>query len=430
MNDTNIVYPNLFQRNRKKLINLLPQHALVCISSNDLMPRNGDQYFPYRQNSDLFYLTGIGQEKTILILFPSHADEKMKEILFILRPDETTEIWEGQKLRLEEASQISGMANIRYTDQFEATLKDLMVLTSNVFIDSNEYPKFFPEVKVNEHRFALKIRKMFPLHTFSRLAPLLWKLRLNKEPEEIEFIRRASQLTGNCFRKILKITSPGMFEHEIEAEITYEFARNGCCHAFQPTVASGANACYLHYRSHQQKLEKGDLLLLDFGAEYKNYASDCSRTIPISGKFTPRQLQVYEAVLRLQRHALSMLVPGNTINQVNDELNHLAEKEMINLGLFSEDDLLHQDPQNPLRTKFFMHGVSHFVGLDVHDVGSRDEVFSPGMILTFEPGLYIPEENIGIRLENTFVVGYPSYNLMEDIPIDPDEIEELMIKPK
>ncbi|HAW58621.1 MAG TPA: X-Pro aminopeptidase [Bacteroidales bacterium] len=426
MSDKSGIHSNLFSRNRKKLMNLLPPYAVACLTSNDLMPRNGDQYFPYRQNSNLYYLTGIEQENTMLILCPSHPDQQMREILFILRPDETTEIWEGRKLRSEEARSISGIENVRFTNEFEATLKDLLVQFPNIFLDQNEYPKFFPQIMTSEHRFALRMREMFPMNTLNRLSPLLWKLRLNKEPEEIDRILKASQITGNAFQRVLKYVKPGLSEHEVEAEITSEFAKNRCNHAFQPIVAAGINTCYLHYHSHEQKTEDGDLLLLDFGAEYENYASDCSRTIPVNGKFTPRQLQVYEAVLRLQRHALSLLVPGNNINQVNNELNHLAEKEMINLGLFNENDLAHQNPQQPLRFKYFMHGVSHFVGLDVHDVGSREEVFTPGMVLTFEPGIYIPEESIGIRLENTFVIGYPSYNLMENIPIDPDEIEALM----
>ncbi|MGC8864667.1 MAG: aminopeptidase P N-terminal domain-containing protein [Bacteroidales bacterium] len=416
----------LFEKNRKKLCDLLPHGAIAIVNSNDLMPRNGDQYFPYRQNSDLFYLTGLSQEQTRLVLFPSHPDESLREILFILRPNEELEIWEGRKLRPHDAENISGIQNIRFIDQWDATLRELMTQAQLVFLNRNEYPKFFPEVASRDERFEREMRKKFPLHEYRRLAPLLWKLRVIKEPEEIDLLSKACQVTRDAFIRVLQTVRPGMWEYEVEAEITHEFIRQGCTHAYQPIIAGAENACSLHYISNDSLLRQGTLLLMDFGAEYAHYAADCSRTIPVNGKFTPRQRQVYEAVLRLQRHALTLLVPGSTINDVNAEMNELATREMINLGLFSEEDLKEEDPARPLRLKYLMHGITHFTGLDVHDVGWRDRPLEPGMVLTFEPGIYIKEEGIGIRLEDNIVVGYPSFNLMEDIPIDPDEIEELM----
>lgn len=416
----------LFSRNREKLTALLPLHSLAILNAGDEMPRNGDQYYPYRPQSDLFYLTGIAQEKTRLLLCPSHPNPAMREILFILRPDETLEIWEGKKLTPGEARKISGIQEISFLDQWESVLRECMVFAAEVFLNRNEYPKFYTPVISADDRFTSELRSAFPLHRYSRLAPLLWQLRMLKEPEEVMLMQEACRVTGVAFRKVMQQLKPGMSEYEVEAELTYEFVRNACGHAYQPIIAGGANACSLHYHANDQVLGDGDLLLMDFGAEYANYAADCSRTLPVNGRFTPRQRQVYEAVLRLQRHALTLLVPGNTINQVNAELNSLAEREMINLGLFTDAELAAQDPANPLRKRYLMHGVSHFLGLDVHDVGGRDEPFRPGMVLTFEPAIYIYEEGLGIRLEDNIVVGYPSWNMMADIPIDPDEIEEIM----
>lgn len=416
----------LFEKNREKLCKLLPPGALAIVNSNDLMPRNGDQYFPYRQHSDMLYLTGITQEHTRLILFPSHPDESMREILFILRPNEQVEVWEGRKLRPHEAEIISGIRHIRFNDQWEATFRDLMTKAQLVFLNRNEYPKFFPEVSSRDDRFEQEVRQKFPLHEYRRLAPLLWKLRAIKEPEEIDLLQKACNVTRDAFIRVLQTARQGMWEYEVEAEITYEFIRMGCTHAYQPIIAGGINACSLHYNTNDALLRSGDLLLMDIGAEYVHYAADCTRTIPVSGRFSPRQRQVYEAVLRLQRHALTLLVPGSTINEVNAEMNELATREMINLGLFTENDLQQQDPGHPLRMKYLMHGVTHYLGLDVHDVGWRDHPLEPGMVLTFEPGLYIAEEGMGIRLEDNIVVGFPSYNLMENIPIEPDEIEEIM----
>lgn len=420
------INPELFIKNRKKLGNLLPYGAMAIVNSNDLMPRNGDQYYPYRQNSDLFYLTGITQEQTRLVLFPSHPDEAMREILFILRPNEEIETWEGRKLRHHEAINISGIQHIRFTDQWEATLRDLMTKAELVFLNRNEYPKFFPEVISRDDRFERQMRKHFPLHEYRRLAPLLWKLRAVKEPEEINLLNKACNITRDAFLRVLQTVKAGIWEYEVEAEITHEFVRQGSTHAYQPIIAGGANACSLHYNTNDALLHSGDLLLLDFGAEYAHYAADCTRTIPINGRFTPRQRQVYEAVLRLQRHALTLLVPGSTINEVNATVNELATREMINIGLFSAEDLEAEDAAHPLRLRYLMHGVTHYTGLDVHDVGWRDQPLEPGMVLTFEPALYIREEGFGIRLEDNIVVGYPSYNLMENIPIEPDEIEVLM----
>lgn len=416
----------LFATNRQKLASLMPPKTLAIVLSNDEMPRNGDQCFPYRQNSDMFYLTGIEQEKTVLFLFPSHPVESQREILFILKPDEYLETWLGRKLRKEEATKLSGIKTVKYLDDFELMLKDMLLAANVLLLNQNEYPKFFNPNESADLRFARRIKQDFPAMPLDRLAPLLWKIRLCKEPQELELLTKACDITNQAFHRVLGKLRPGMFEYEVEALITYEFVRNGATHAYSPIVASGLNACSLHYTLNSDPCHDGDLLLMDFGAEYANYAADCTRTIPINGRFNRRQRQVYEAVLRIQRHALRLLVPGNTINIVNKETNLLAQEEMIKLGLFTKNDVKRQNPDNPLYFKYMMHGVNHYTGLDVHDVGGKDEPFVPGMVLTFEPAIYIREERLGIRLENNIVIGYPSIDLMASIPLEPDEIEDLM----
>jgi Xaa-Pro aminopeptidase len=416
----------LFIANRKKLAQLMPAMSMAIVLSNDEMPRNGDQCFPYRQNSDMFYLTGIEQEKSVLFLFPGHPVESQREILFILKPEEHLETWLGRKLRKKEAAYISGIKTVRFLDDFEQQLKDMLLSAKVLLLNQNEYPKFFNPNESAELRFARRIKQDFPAMPIDRLAPMLWKIRMAKDPLEIGLLDKACRITNQAFKRVLGNLQAGMFEYEVEALITYEFVKNGATHAYNPIVASGINACSLHYTLNSDICYDGDLLLMDFGAEYANYAADCTRTIPINGRFDARQREVYEAVLRIQRHAFSLLKPGNTIAKVNAETNLLAEEEMIKLGLFTKSDVKSQDPDNPLYFKYMMHGVNHYTGLDVHDVGGKDEPFLPGMVLTFEPAIYIREECIGIRLENNIVIGYPSIDLMANIPIEPDEIEDLM----
>ncbi len=416
----------LFVKNRKKLMDLLPAQSLAIINSNDEMPRNGDQCYAFRQNSDLFYLTGIEQEKTVLFIFPEHPVDSSREILFILKPDEHLETWQGRKLRKEEATFISGIKTVKFLDEFEYCLKDLMNSASILMLNQNEYPKFFNPNESADLRFARRIRNDFPAMPTSRLAPLLWKLRAIKETEEIELLETACNITAKAFHGVLKGLKPGMYEYEIEALMSAEFIRNAATHAYLPIIASGVNACSLHYTLNSDICHNGELLLMDFGAEYANYAADCSRTVPVNGRFTKRQREVYDAVLRIQRYSLSLLKPGNTINKVNLETNLLAQEEMIRLGLFSSEDVKRQNTDSPMYFRYMMHGVNHYTGLDVHDVGGRDDPFVPGMVLTYEPAIYIKEEKLGIRLENNIVIGYPSVDLMAEIPIEPDEIEHLM----
>ncbi len=421
--------PDLFRKNREKLEKKLKPNALAVIHANDEMPRNGDQCFVYRQNSDLFYLTGLDQEKCILTLFPNHPVEAMREIVFTVRTNDRMVTWYGHKYTLEQVTEISGVKNVRWLDDFEDTFRDLMARAEFVYLNLNENPRFTTEVPSRDLRFMQQLRHDYPLHAFERLAPLLTDLRMVKEPEEIEMISRACEITGDAFGRVLNFVKPGVLEYEVEAEISHEFLRNGASgHAYPPIIASGANNCILHYNQNDQVCKDGDLLLLDFGAEYGNYAGDCSRTIPVNGKFSPRQRQVYEAVLRVLRKASRMLVPGTTIDKYHSEICKIVESELIGLGLFSREDVEKQDPENPLFFKYYMHGTSHFMGLDVHDVGSKQHPLRKGMILSCEPAIYIPEEGFGIRLENDILVDEEPVDLMAHIPIEPDDIEALMAK--
>lgn len=423
------INPGLFEKNREQLEKKLKPNALAIINSNDEMPRNGDQVFPFRQHSDMFYLTGLDQEKCILTLFPNHPVERMREIIFTVKTSDLMVTWHGHKYTLEQAAAISGVKTIKWLDDFEDTFRDLMARAHSVYLNQNENPRFTTDVPSRDLRFIQELRTNYPLHEFMRLSPLMTELRMVKKKEEIDLLSRACEITGDAFDRVLNFVKPGVMEYEVEAEITHEFIRKGASgHSYPPIVASGINNCILHYNQNDQVCKDGDLLLLDFGAEYANYAGDCSRTIPVNGKFTPRQRQVYEAVLRVLRKASKMLVPGTTIDKYHAEVCKIMEKELIGLGLFTADDVKNQDPANPLFFKYYMHGTSHFIGLDVHDVGSRQQSFTKGMVLSCEPAIYIPEEGFGIRLENDIVVDYEPVDLMAHIPIEPDDIEALMAR--
>ena len=417
-----------FRDNRKNFMKQMQKRAFAVFYSNDQCPRNGDQYHPFRQNSDFFYLTGIEQEKSILILSPDCPNEKLREALFLLKTNETLEIWEGHKYTEKEARETSGISNIYWLDDFEAALKEVMSYFDHVYLNSNEYIKFFPDVETREVRLGKILQTQYPLHTYHRAAPLLTRQRLIKSPQEIDLIKKACEITNKAFRRVLQFTRPGVWEFEVEAEISHEFTGNRAGgHGYAPIIASGKSACVLHYTENDKACQEGDLLLMDFGAEYANYTADLSRTIPVSGKFTRRQKELYNTVLRVQKEIKKLYVPGNTINDLNNKTNELMEREMVRLGLLKEEDVKKQDKDNPLFKKYYMHGVSHFMGLDVHDVGAKHEPFKPGMVLTCEPGIYIPEEKTGIRIENDLLItdGEP-VDLMADFPVEAEEIEKLM----
>jgi len=422
------INPELFKNNRKNFSNRIKKNSIAIFHSSDEFPRNGDQTFPFRQNSDFFYLTGISQEKSILILAPDYPDPKLREVLFLIETNEVIAIWEGHKFTIQEAEDISGIANIKWLNSFDSVLQELMSWTENVYLNFNEYIKYSNEVPSRDLRFAEDMEKKNPAHNYLRSAPILHELRTIKSPIEIELIRKAIDITGNAFIRILKFIKPSVKEFEIQAEMEYEFIRNRANGmAYPPIIGSGKNSCVLHYIDNNDECKDNDLLLMDFGAEYANYAADITRTIPVNGKFTERQKECYEAVLRVHKKAIQLLVPGNTIEKVNTEVNKMMEKEMIGLNLFTKNEIKNQDAENPLFKKYFMHGTSHYLGLDVHDVGKKHKKFEEGMVLTCEPGIYIREENIGIRIENDILISNEGpVNLSENIPVEVDEIEKLI----
>ncbi len=419
---------DLYIRNRSKLREKFPSKSLAVFHSNDILPTNADGTMKFRQNNDLFYLSGIDQEETILVLCPDFPDPKMHEILFIKPTDEHIATWEGHKFTKEKATELSGIKNIQWTTDFESLFHTLMALSKHVFLNTNEHLRADVKVESRDARFIKDCRQRHPLHQYHRVAPMMHKIRAVKEKEEINQIQTACDITEKGFRRILSFVKPGVKEYEIEAEYIHEFMRNKSRgFAYAPIIASGANACILHYIENDAACQDGDLLLFDVGAEYGNYNADMSRTIPVNVQFSKRQRELYEAVLRVQREAMNMLRPGTIIQDYHKEIGLVMQAELVSLGLIDQTDIKNQDPTKPAYKKYFMHGTSHHLGLDVHDVGTMYEPIQVGMVITVEPGIYIPEEAIGIRLENNIVIEETGFtDLMKNIPIEAEEIEELM----
>lgn len=419
---------SLFIKNRKNYATALKPKSIAIFHSNDMMPRNGDMSHPYRQNSDMYYLTGIDQEKCALVIFPDAPLESQKEILFILESNKTIEIWEGKKYSKEEATAASGIQNVVFIQELEGTLDSLINYAENVYFNFNENDRASTEVEYLDIRFAKTIQSKYPLHKYERSAPIMSKLRSIKDQLEIDTIQEACNITEKAFRRVLNFVKPGVYEYEIEAEIIHEFIRNRSNgHAYEPIVASGKNAICLHYGENNSICNNGELILMDFGADYANYASDLTRTIPVSGRFTDRQKEVYTAVLNVFKEAKTMIRPGITLDTLNKEVGKVMESELLRIGLLDSQKIANQDPKWPAYKQYFMHGTSHFMGLDVHDIGNRHLPIEEGMVFTCEPGIYIQEEGLGIRLENDIVVGAnENFDLMRNIPIEIDEIESLM----
>ena len=418
----------LFVKNRKKLTDKLLPDSIAVFHSNDIMPTNADGTMRFRQNNDLFYLSGIDQEETVLVLCPDFPNEQMREILFIRKTDEHIAVWEGHKFTQEEAYEASGIKNIQWVESFDSLFNSLMAFSENVYLNTNEHLRAEVRVETRDARFIQYCQERYPLHHYHRAAPIMHRLRAVKEAEEIDQLRIACDITEKGFRRILNFVKPGVMEYEIEAEFIHEFLMNRSRgFAYEPIIASGPSACVLHYVENNKECKDGDLILFDVGAEYGNYNADMSRTIPANGRFTKRQREVYDAVLRVHRNAQEILRPGINIQDYHKEIGKIMEGELIGLGLLNETEVRHQDPSKPLYKKHFMHGTSHHWGLDVHDVGTMYEPIVPGMVFTIEPGIYIPEEGLGIRLENNFVIGEDgNSDLMKNIPIEAEEIEELM----
>ena len=422
---------SFYTRNRKRVVGEMAPNSVAILVSHDEYPRCGDTTHPFRQNSDLLYLCGIDQEETFLTIAPWHPNPDYREILFIKNPSPEKIVWFGHRLSREQASELSGIRTVMFTESFEGVLNDLMMNAEHVYLHIPEDPRIKPTFPTHEVRFAAQLKKDYPLHDYRRLAPILYPLRAVKAPEELAALKQACQITRQAFERALTAIRPGRYEYEIEAELTYEMIRNGATtHSFAPIVASGPDTCILHYIKNDKQMQDGDLLLMDFGAEYANYAGDCSRTVPVNGVFTPRQRQVYEAVLSIYKETIPRFRPGMTIHKINDFVFKRMNEELIKLGLYTREDLANQDPAAPLFKKYYMHNTSHFIGLDVHDVGQRDWVFQPGNVLSCEPGIYIAEEGIGVRIETDVVVADKPIDLFAGTPVEVAEIEELMKKNK
>jgi Xaa-Pro aminopeptidase len=419
----------LFTLNRERLVKKLLPRSLAVLNANDLMPTNADGTMGHLQNADLFYLTGVHQEETILLLAPDAFDPNHREILFVREPNEHLTIWEGHKLTKEQATKISGVKNVKWLSDFPSIFRQIVCELENVFLNANEHQRADATVETRDTRFVRDCQKNFPLHRYHRLAPLMHELRVVKSSYEIAAIQAACDLTGKGFKRVCKFVKPGVNETEVEAVFAHEFIRHKGQFAYPPIIASGANNNILHYGQNDQLCKKGELLLLDVGAGLGNYMSDMTRTIPVSGTFSRRQKQVYNAVLRIFRAQVAALVPGKTTRDLRMECEELTAKECVDLGLLKMSDIKKQKTDNLAVKKFFMHGVSHPIGLDVHDVTYNHFKIEPGWVLTVEPAIYITKENFGVRLENTVLVTENGQlDLMAHIPIEADEIEDLMQK--
>jgi Xaa-Pro aminopeptidase len=417
-----------YQRNRQRLTSDFPPRGLSVVQANDVMPTNADGVLPFRQSSDLYYLCGIDQEETILALYPGAPDPAHREQLFITETSEQIATWEGRKLTKEQARALSGIETVHWTHQFDAVFRSMMSTAEVVLLNENDHLRASTPIQNRDARFVEECRRLFPLHQYGRLAPRVHRLRMVKAPEEVEAIRRAGAITEQGFRRVLRMIRPGVAEYEIEAEYAHEFIRRGSRgFAFSPIIASGSNSCVLHYIENHQYCRDGDLLLMDVGAEYANYHADMTRTVPVNGRFTDRQRAVYDAVLGILREGVRRLRPGRLLKEVQDDINALMDEALIELGLLTGDEVANQDKQSPPRRAYFMHSSSHHLGLDVHDVGCPYAPIESGMVFTIEPGIYIREEGLGVRLENDVLIGgRRNIDLMADVPIEADEIEACM----
>lgn len=423
---------SLFIQNRARFIKEMKPNSMAIFNSNYEFVKNGDASLDFKQNSDIFWLSGIDQEDSILVLFPDCPIAEMREILFLKQTNETIAVWDGHKYTKEEATSTSGIKTILWNNDFWDRLRPLINMAENVYLTLNENDRFSYKSPYKDLDFAHELRTKFPLHNYHRAAPILQRLRSIKSEIELDLMRHAVGISKKGFLRLLNFVKPGVMEYEVEAELIHEYIRNRAIgHSFHPIVASGASACVLHYVENNKECKNGDLLLIDCGVDYANYASDMTRTIPVNGKFTPRQKEVYNAVLRVMKQARTLLKPGTFLMEYHKQVGEIMEKELVDLGLLSMDDIKNQDPAWPAYKKYFMHGTSHFLGIDVHDVGMRYEPMKAGMMFSCEPGIYIPQESIGIRIENEILITENGFvDLMDEVkmPIEVEEIEDLMNK--
>ena len=422
--------PKIFIENRKRFVKEMEANSIAIFNSNDELPTNGDALFKFKQNSDLYWLTGIEQEDTMLILFPANPDPKYREILVLVRPNEIKEKWDGRRHRREEATAISGIKTIVWLDSLDALLQPMIHLAETIYLNTNENDRKANLVPVRDYRYAEEMRMRYPLHQYRRSARILKALRAIKTPQEIVVMQQAVDITEKAFRRLLKFIRPGVMEYEIEAEIYHEFLRNRATGpAYGSIIACGDRARTLHYVSNSEECRDGELILMDFGAEYGGYCADLTRTIPVNGKFTKRQKEVYNACLALHNYAKSILKPGINILDYTEKVGDEATKQFLKIGLLTKDAVKNEDPENRAYRKYLYHGISHHLGIDVHDLGTRTEPIKAGMVFTIEPGIYIEEEQTGVRIENNvWITRTGNKDLFENIPITAEEIEKLMKK--
>lgn len=420
----------LFVQNRKRFIDKMDKNSIAIFNSNDELPSNGDALHPFKQNSDLYWLSGIEQEDTMVVLFPGNPDPKYREVLVLVRPNEMKEKWDGKRLRAEEARKISGIQTIVWLDSIEAPLQGWIHLAETIYLNTNENDRKGNWVPVRDYRYAEMMKERYPLHQYKRAARVLKELRAIKSALEVEVMQQAMDITRETFLRLLKFIKPGVMEYEIEAEIAHSFlSQRATGPAYSSIIASGDRARILHYISNNQECKDGELILMDFGAEYGGYCADLTRTVPVSGKFTKRQKDVYNGCLRLHDYAKSILKPGISILDYTDKVGEEATKVFVKLGLITPADIKNEDKDNRAYRKYLYHGISHHLGIDVHDLGTRTEPIKPGMVFTVEPGIYIEQEQMGIRIENNlWITKTGNKDLMAKIPIKAEEIEALMKK--
>lgn len=426
------INPKLFVDNRKRFAKMMKPNSIAVFNANPVVSENGDAVYNYRPNSDIFWLSGMIQEKTMVILYPDNADKTAREVLVIQRPNEFLEKWNGHLFRKEEAQQCSGIENIQFVDNIDAQLQVWMNHADYVYLDTDENDRAGLDILRPDLMFVKQFMQRYPLHRYERAARIMKELRAIKTKEEINVVQQAVDITHKAFLRVCEFMQPGVMEYEIEAEITHEFLRNRATgHAYSAIIASGDSARTLHYIDNNLECKDGDLVLMDFGAEYGNYNADLSRTIPVNGKFTKRQKEVYDACLAIHRYCASILKPGINYADYMKKVDKEYEKQLQKIGLISKSDIKNQDPENPAIRKYFYHGIGHHLGLDVHDIGTRNEPVKEGMLFTIEPGIYIEEEQMGIRIENNYwLTKNGSIDLFKGIPITTGEIEAAMKKKK
>ncbi|RUA11843.1 MAG: aminopeptidase P family protein [Flavobacteriia bacterium] len=420
---------SLFIRNRKNFTLKMEPNAIAIFTSNDIMPTNADDVMGFAQNNDMFYLSGIDQEESILLLYPDAELPENREILFVKETSDLIKVWEGDKLTMEQAAEVSGVKNVKWLKDFELALQYMAFEADIFYLGHNEHKKTTTaEMLTRQDRMITYCKEKYPLHDYKRAAKITRELRQIKSKEEVDSIQKAVDISIGGFKRVLKAVKTGLMEYELEAELTYELLKKGAKrNAFLPIIASGENACALHYNTNDHECKDGDMILMDFGVCYANYNSDTTRCFPVNGKFSNRQKEVYKAVLHCLKEGSKLLKPGAVSAEYEKEMAKLVEEQLIGLGLLNAEEVKKQDPQKPLYKKYFMHGTAHHLGLDVHDVGLYTRPFEAGMVLTCEPGIYIPEEGIGCRLENDYLITESgNINLAAEMPIEIEEIEALM----